>query len=82
MSAAGKRAGIKDGTRSGLWAVFAEAIDELRPQYVVIENVRGLLNASANRPVGRDEDAMGYGGDGFVLRAIGAVLGDMADIGG
>ena len=25
---------------------------------------------------------MGYGGDGFVLRAIGAVLGDLADIGG
>ena len=35
VSAAGKRAGIKDGTRSGLWAVFAEAIDALRPQYVV-----------------------------------------------
>ena len=81
VSAAGKRAGMH-GTRSGLWSYMAEAIDVLRPRYVVIENVRGLLNASANRPVGRDEDAMGYGGDGFVLRAIGAVLGDLADIGG
>lgn len=45
VSAAGKRAGIKDGTRSGLWSVFAEAIDALRPRWVVIENVRGLLSA-------------------------------------
>ncbi len=81
VSSAGKRAGMH-GTRSGLWSYMAEAIDALRPQYVVIENVRGLLNASANRPVGRDEDVMGYGGDGLVLRAIGAVLGDLADIGG
>lgn len=81
VSAAGKRAGIKDGTRSGLWSVFAEAIDALRPQYVVIENVRGLLNANANRPLGRHQDAVGYGGDGPVLRAIGAVLGDISDIG-
>jgi len=49
VSAAGKRAGIKDGTRSGLWAVFADAIDALRPRIVVVENVRGLLSATAHR---------------------------------
>ena len=49
VSAAGKRAGIKDGTRSGLWAVFADAIDALRPSIVIIENVRGLLSAIADR---------------------------------
>lgn len=43
VSAAGKRAGIKAGTRSGLWSVFAEAIDQLRPPLVVIENVREPL---------------------------------------
>ncbi|MFA5712004.1 DNA cytosine methyltransferase [Mycolicibacterium sp.] len=45
VSAAGRRAGIREGTRSGLWAVFADAIAALRPRYVVIENVRGLLSA-------------------------------------
>ena len=89
MSAAGKRAGIKDGTRSGLWSVFAEAIDVLRPQYVVIENVRGLLSAAAHRTV--EDDAgdylepdpagVGNGAGRPVLRAAGAVLGDLADLG-
>lgn len=82
VSAAGKRAGIKAGTRSGLWSEFAEAIDALRPQYVVIENVRGLLNANANRPMEPGRDALGEGADRPVLRAIGAVLGDICDIGG
>lgn len=45
VSVAGGRAGIKAGTRSGLWAMFADAIGALRPRFVVIENVRGLLNA-------------------------------------
>lgn len=45
VSPAGRRAGLKDGTRSGLWAMFAEAIAVLRPKVVVIENVRGLLSA-------------------------------------
>lgn len=49
VSAAGRRAGIKDGTRSGLWAIFADAIAALKPSIVVIENVRGLLSATAHR---------------------------------
>ena len=81
VSAAGKRAGIKDGTRSGLWAVFAEAINQLRPQFVVIENVRGLLSATAHRGVESDDSALGVGGRRPVLRAAGAVLGDLADLG-
>lgn len=81
VSAAGRRAGIKDGTRSGLWAIFADAIAALRPQYVVIENVRGLLSARAHRVMERDDPIMGDDPDGFVLRAAGAVLGDLADLG-
>jgi len=89
VSSAGKRAGIKAGTRSGLWSVFADAIDALRPQWVVIENVRGLLSATAHRTVEDDADcdvepAAGAVGDGAgrpVLRAAGAVLGDLADLG-
>lgn len=47
VSLAGARKGLKDGTRSGLWSEFATAIEALRPQLVVIENVRGLLSAAA-----------------------------------
>jgi DNA (cytosine-5)-methyltransferase 1 len=45
VSHAGKREGLMHGTRSGLWHQFARAIDELHPDLVVIENVRGLLSA-------------------------------------
>jgi DNA (cytosine-5)-methyltransferase 1 len=81
VSAAGKRAGIKDGTRSGLWAVFADIIDIIRPPIVVIENVRGLLSAEAHRDVESDEGTVGDGAGRPVLRAAGAVLGDLADLG-
>ena len=50
VSTVGKRAGLTPGTRSGLWAYMATAIDALRPEWVVIENVRGLLSAAALRP--------------------------------
>jgi DNA (cytosine-5)-methyltransferase 1 len=90
VSSAGRRAGIKDGTRSGLWAAFADAIDALRPQYVVIENVRGLLSAAAHRAGEHSDECgdmepvapvMGNGTGRPVLRAAGAVLGDLADLG-
>lgn len=41
VSTVGKRAGLAPGTRSGLWAHMAEAIDALQPEWIVIENVRG-----------------------------------------
>lgn len=81
VSAAGRKAGMH-GTTSGLWSHMADAIDALRPRYVVIENVKGLLNANARRPVESDEDGLGGRSDGLVLRAMGAVLGDISDIGG
>ncbi len=42
ISAAGRRAGIKEGTRSGLFFDVIRAIDTLRPGLVVIENVAAL----------------------------------------
>jgi DNA (cytosine-5)-methyltransferase 1 len=79
VSAAGKRAGMH-GTRSGLWSEFAKAIENLRPRMVVIENVRGILSAHANRPMESDDVSVGDGGTVAVLRAAGAVLGDLADL--
>jgi DNA (cytosine-5)-methyltransferase 1 len=80
VSAAGKRAGLRDGTRSGLWSAMADAIDALRPRLVVAENVRGLLSAPADSPVEPCPYCLGDG-PGSGLRALGAVLGDLADIG-
>ncbi|UQT02021.1 DNA methyltransferase [Gordonia phage ChadMasterC] len=81
VSAAGRRAGMADGTRSGLWSHMAAAIDALRPRWVVIENVRGLLSARAHRPMESEPDALGDRDAIPVLRALGAVLGDLADLG-
>lgn len=82
VSLAGSRRGLKDGTRSGLWSEFAKAIEVLQPGLVVIENVRGLLSASAS--VGELEYCSWCMGDESSepsLRALGAVLGSLADLG-
>ena len=81
VSTAGKRAGMKPGTRSGLWSHFAYAIDQLRPSLVLIENVRGLLSADAHSDVEPCPWCLGDGTGQPPLRALGAVLGDLADIG-
>lgn len=49
LSSAGRRAGMRDGTRSGLWSSMLDAVAVLRPRYVVWENVRGALSACAHR---------------------------------
>lgn len=48
MSLAGLRAGMKHGTRSGLWSHQCDAIETLRPALVVWENVAGSLSAVAS----------------------------------
>jgi DNA (cytosine-5)-methyltransferase 1 len=81
LSLAGKRAGLKEGTRSGLWSEFARAIDELEPSLVVIENVRGILSANAHSDVGQCEWCMGERSGEPALRALGAVLGSLSSLG-
>ncbi len=81
VSHAGKRAGMKAGTRSGLWASMCDAIDIIRPKLVVWENVRGALSAEADSAMEPCPGCVGGGDDGPVLRALGRVLGDLADIG-
>lgn len=80
VSSAGRRRGIRPGTRSGLWQHMAYAIDQLRPQLVVIENVRGLLSADAACDLEPCPWCLGDD-EGRPLRALGAVLGDLADLG-
>lgn len=84
VSLAGLGAGIAPGTRSGVWLEVARAIGVLRPRLVWIENVRGLLSARAHSDVEPCPWCLGdRGGDDQepVLRALGAVLGDLSDLG-
>ena len=58
VSFAGKRAGL-EGARSGLWSEYARLIGELRPKFVVVENVPGLLSLGMGAVLG-DLAALGY----------------------
>jgi DNA (cytosine-5)-methyltransferase 1 len=81
LSLAGKRAGLQDGTRSGLWSEFARAIETIKPRLVVIENVRGILTAKASNGMEYSPEVLAELGSRPVLTAIQAVLGDLADLG-
>ena len=82
LSHAGKRAGMTDGTRSNLWVAMREAIAQIRPTYVIWENVRGAFSAAADSGLEWCAGCMGDPGDrGPVLRALGRVLGDLSDLG-
>lgn len=62
VSLAGQRAGL-EGQRSTLWSEFARIICELRPRWVLAENVPGVLSSDSNRFFGailRDLAAAGY----------------------
>lgn len=48
VSVAGRRAGLA-GERSGLWFEFHRIIDSVKPRWVVIENVPGLLSSNGGR---------------------------------
>lgn len=81
LSHAGKRAGMTEGTRSNLWVQMREAINVIRPQLVIWENVRGAYSATADSALEPCPGCVG-GGDGQpALRALGRVLGDLADLG-
>jgi DNA (cytosine-5)-methyltransferase 1 len=65
LSVAGKQRGMGEGTRSGLWSEIVRLSDELRPDYLIVENVAALLS-------GPREKRGGW---------FGRVLGDLAECG-
>lgn len=65
LSVAGKQRGLGEGTRSGLWSEIVRLTRELRPRYVIVENVAALLS-------GPSEKRGGW---------FGRVLGDLAECG-
>ena len=81
LSTAGKRAGMTEGTRSNLWVNMREAIATIQPRLVVWENVQGALSAEAYSSSDMEQGQGLLGGGGGHLRALGRVLGDLAEIG-
>ncbi len=57
-----------DGVRSGLWSEYARIIDELRPRYILVENVAALLGRGMGRVLG-DLASCGYDAEWRVFSA-------------
>jgi len=82
LSTAGRRLGMVEGTRSNLWVEMREAIAVLKPSFVVWENVRGAYSARAASAMESDPRLLGdHDPRQPALRALGRVLGDLADLG-
>lgn len=67
ISAAGSRIGI-NGQRSGLWSEYARIVSELRPRFVVVENVDDLAIRGLGRVLG-DLAALGYDAEWYCIPA-------------
>lgn len=95
ISLAGKGRGL-EGERSGLWSEYARLVGEIRPRWVVVENVAALRSprrklrhcecgwrgtkARRNCPACRRD--LGGAADGLALAAgLGTVLRDLASLG-
>jgi len=63
LSQAGKQAGL-EGERSGLWFEMLRVISEIRPAYVVAENVRGAINLAL------DTVQAGMEAEGYPVRTL------------
>lgn len=72
VSLAGAGAGL-EGERSGLWSEYARLVRELRPRYVIVENVAALLGRGIDRVLG-ELAALGYDAEWHCIpaSAIGA----------
>ncbi|MFI7469960.1 DNA cytosine methyltransferase [Nonomuraea sp. NPDC049646] len=70
LSYAGRGAGIREGTRSGLWHTIADAIATLRPRLLVLENVRAIVTRRPGLDVVlADLARLGFDADWTCLRA-------------
>jgi DNA (cytosine-5)-methyltransferase 1 len=67
ISLAGKGAGLA-GARSGLWYEFARIIGEIRPRYVLVENVAALATRGLDAVLGT-LSTLGYDAEWHVIPA-------------
>lgn len=76
MSYAGRRAGMHEGTRSGLWSEQCDAINAVRPRLAVWENVQAATGATASSR----SDIVRHGRRVAALRAAGLCACDNPDL--
>lgn len=69
ISSAGLRKGLQ-GERSGLWTEYARLIGELRPQFVIVENVDDLLYRGLDAVLGQMA-SLGYDAEWHCIPACG-----------
>jgi DNA (cytosine-5)-methyltransferase 1 len=67
LSVDGQGAGLA-GARSGLWYEYARLVGELRPRFIVVENVAELLNRGFGEVLG-SLAALGYDAEWNCIRA-------------
>lgn len=67
ISTAGGGSGI-EGERSGLWADYARLVGEIRPRFVLVENVAALLGRGLDRVLG-DLAKIGYDAEWYCIPA-------------
>lgn len=67
ISSAGLRAGLA-GKRSGLWYEYSRIVGELRPRFVIVENVADLLIRGADAVLG-ELSSLGYDAEWHVIPA-------------
>jgi DNA (cytosine-5)-methyltransferase 1 len=67
ISLAGNGAGLA-GERSGLWREYARLVSELRPRFVIVENVSALLGRGIGDVLG-DLASLGYDAEWHCIRA-------------
>jgi DNA (cytosine-5)-methyltransferase 1 len=77
LSVAGGRAGLA-GKQSGLWYEFERLIGEIRPRWVVIENVPGLRSSQQGRDLGIILGALEQFGYGWAMRSLDAQYAGLA----
>jgi DNA (cytosine-5)-methyltransferase 1 len=72
ISNAGKKDGFKEGSKSSLWFEMSRILGEIRPRFVVLENVANITAIDGGRVLGRvlgDLASMGYDAEWYRLGA-------------
>lgn len=72
LSVAGRRRGMGEGTRSGLFWELARLVADFRPRWVVLENVPGLLSSRGGRDMGAVLGTLADLGYGYAYRVLDA----------
>ena len=70
VSVAGGRRGMGEDTRSGLFWESIRVVEEVRPTWVVIENVPGLLSSNRGRDMGAVLGSLAELGYGYAYRVL------------